>query len=223
MYTVNGKQYDYNSTTNQRIKEKFVGNNIYANVTMMTDYILRKADYGYDPDAPFSYDDIENYQVSVCPNCGCSEEFDETAVCDIPIKPEPNPDFDPDREESDDNPKMLYPCPICGITYPDEESAYDCCSHIDYVYMCPECGEYTENLSDIDSEYQEIYEWYLVNGWFADKLAAHGEPVIRDGDICGCLWGRTCTGQAILLDYVISVICEELEILEGQSHEWKID
>ena len=158
MYTVNGKQYDYNSITNQRIKEKFVGNNVYANVTMMTDYILQKADYNYDPDAPFSYDDIENYWVSVCPNCGCSEEFDETAVCDIPIKPEPNPDFDPDREESDDNPKMLYPCPICGITYPDEESAYDCCSHIDYVYMCPECGEYTENLSDIDSKYQEIYE-----------------------------------------------------------------
>jgi hypothetical protein len=74
-------------------------------------------------------------------------------------------------------------------------------------------------LADEQENPQEIYEWWLITDWFKDKLLQHGEPIL-DNDY-GTWWGRTCTGQAILLDGVISSICKEMEILEGQSHEWK--
>ena len=78
--------------------------------------------------------------------------------------------------------------------------------------------EQTEDEDDIQP--QEIYEWYLVTDWLADQLAEHGEPVIRNGEICGSLWGRTCCGQMIICDGVIEQIASDLEILEGQKYDW---
>ena len=47
-----------NSITNQKIKEKFVGREIYCNVGSLVEYILRA---GFeDRNAPFTIDDIEN-------------------------------------------------------------------------------------------------------------------------------------------------------------------
>lgn len=58
-------------------------------------------------------------------------------------------------------------------------------------------------------EYQrEIYEWWLVSGWLADQLREHGEHV-PEGDCVQDVWGRTCSGQAILLDGVIREIAAE--------------
>lgn len=55
-----------------------------------------------------------------------------------------------------------------------------------------------------NQELQDIFEWYFVSGWLYEKLRDNGEPVIN----CdyGYIWGRTCTGQAIILDYVIQQI-----------------
>lgn len=74
-----------------------------------------------------------------------------------------------------------------------------------------------EELENEQTEPQEVYEWWMCSDWLIGKLKDQGEPVLVDEGI----WGRTCTGQSILLDHVISVICEELEILEGQKNEWK--
>lgn len=50
----------------------------------------------------------------------------------------------------------------------------------------------------------EIFEHWIVDQWLAEKLAEKGERV--DMDFEGlCVWGRTCTGQAVSMD---SVICE---------------
>lgn len=68
---------------------------------------------------------------------------------------------------------------------------------------------YIEN-EDGDEEYIEIYEYWAVSGWLAQKLQKQGERV--DMDFYGlCIWGRTCTGQAILLDAVICSIVQGLE------------
>lgn len=56
---------------------------------------------------------------------------------------------------------------------------------------------YTE-LEDGESEPQEIFEWWLVTRWLAEKLVAIGQPVLDNG--YGHWWGRTCTGQAIVMD-----------------------
>lgn len=72
---------------------------------------------------------------------------------------------------------------------------------------------------EVDDYIPEIYEHWIVSDWLANKLEAHGEKVLWD--FFGMtIWCRTTTGQAILLDGVISKICAEMEILEGQKYDW---
>lgn len=106
-----------------------------------------------------------------------------------------------------------------------------------YVRVCPHCGEPFEDVSgeamqetcqscgqrdrdnDAETEMQEIFEWWIVTNWLYEKLKEKNEPVLEWGN--NYYWGRTCTGQAIMLDWVISEICAEMEILQGQKYEWK--
>lgn len=59
-----------------------------------------------------------------------------------------------------------------------------------------------------EEEPQEIFEWWLVSDWLLGKLREVGEPVINSD--FGCLWGRTCTGQAIIMDGTIQSIVKKL-------------
>jgi len=66
-----------------------------------------------------------------------------------------------------------------------------------------------ENLNNAKTdEYQEIFEWWAISNWLADKLKEHQEPIL-DNDY-GTWWGRTCTGQAIAMDYAMEKIAEDL-------------
>ncbi len=59
----------------------------------------------------------------------------------------------------------------------------------------------------------EALEHWIVSDWLADKLEAYGELVTKD--FLGLtIWGRACSGQAILLDWVISKICNDLDMLK---------
>ena len=105
-------------------------------------------------------------------------------------------------------------CYDCGEEINDDEELIE----DEDIYRCPHCKiECSE--ADIESEKQKIFEWWIVSQWFYEKLKDIGEPVIEWGN--NYYWGRCCTGQAILLDSVISYIAEGMEILEGQSNEWK--
>jgi len=73
-------------------------------------------------------------------------------------------------------------------------------------------------LKDLESEPSEIFEWWLISDYLFDKLRDKGYPIIDFSN--GYLWGRTTTGQAILLDGIISHICAEMGILEGQENAW---
>jgi hypothetical protein len=53
---------------------------------------------------------------------------------------------------------------------------------------------------------QDIFEWWLVSDWLAEKLQEFEQPVLTTD--YGAWWGRTCTGQAIKMDYVIRKIVE---------------
>ena len=74
--------------------------------------------------------------------------------------------------------------------------------------------------NNIDYDYIEAYEFWIVSEHLARKLKEKGEMV--DEFMGLTVWGRCCSGQAILLDYVISQICNDMEILKGQKYEWKI-
>ena len=78
------------------------------------------------------------------------------------------------------------------------------------------CNHFYAEPEDI-----EALEHWIVSDWLAKKLEKQGEMITHD--FMGLtIWGRTCSGQSILLDGVISRICENLEILEGQKHEWEV-
>lgn len=53
---------NHNSVTNQEIKSKFVQREVYCNVGLLVEYCLNKSSEG-DQDAPFSWDDVENYYI----------------------------------------------------------------------------------------------------------------------------------------------------------------
>jgi len=75
-----------------------------------------------------------------------------------------------------------------------------------------------QELEVEQDEPSEVYEHWNVSRYFARKLAEHGEVT---GDLLDfTVWGRCCTGQAVLLDYVVCVIAAEMQILEGQRNDW---
>ena len=61
----------------------------------------------------------------------------------------------------------------------------------------------------VDPHQNEIYEFWIVSEWLASHLEGRGEVIERD--FYGLtIWGRACTGQAILLDDVICSIYDEV-------------
>ena len=71
---------------------------------------------------------------------------------------------------------------------------------------------------DIEPHIREAYEHWIVSDFLADELRERGEAV---GELFNLtIWGRTTTGQAILLDGVIGQIAMDMEILKGQKHAW---
>ena len=73
---------------------------------------------------------------------------------------------------------------------------------------------------NLDHDYKEALEHWAVSKWFGEQLQKHGEMVIFDFLDFNAIWGRTTSGQAILLDNVVSEIAEEMEILEGMRNSW---
>ena len=55
---------------------------------------------------------------------------------------------------------------------------------------------------------QEVFEWWLVTPYLARHLRDIDEPIL-DNDY-GCWWGRTCTGQSILLDGTLQRIARRI-------------
>lgn len=72
----------------------------------------------------------------------------------------------------------------------------------------------------IDPDQNEALEHWIVTDWFSRKLEEKGEMVTEFMGLT--IWGRTTSGQAIYIDGVIEEIASDMEILEGQAHEWKL-
>lgn len=70
-----------------------------------------------------------------------------------------------------------------------------------------ETGE-CETCFEENQEPQEIFEWWLVSPWFSKRLLIEGQPIL-DNEY-GVWWGRCTTGQAIIMDYVIQKVYDDL-------------
>lgn len=61
----------------------------------------------------------------------------------------------------------------------------------------------------LEPEYSEVYEHWIVDSYFGARLKERGEIV---EDYLGLtIWGRTCTGQSISMDYVITSMVKDLD------------
>jgi hypothetical protein len=64
-----------------------------------------------------------------------------------------------------------------------------------------ETEEEIQEIRDNGEDVQEIFEYWLCSDWFISKMKQQDDPVLETD--LGTWWGRTCTGQAIYLDYNI--------------------
>jgi hypothetical protein len=188
-----------NSSKNQEIKGKFVGREIYCNVNSLVEYCLNKSHE--DSDSPVQFDELENYYTypewsvkllgETLSFDGGTEEDKETFL----------EEFDRLEEESQE---LLDKEEISEATHE---------RNLELI------AEAKDEFNELEQEPQEVFEWWAVSGYLYDKLKELGHVVVDTGS-CK-VWGRTTTGQAILLDYVITRICADLGILEGQENEWE--
>jgi hypothetical protein len=187
-----------NSSKNQEIKGKFVGREIYCNVNSLVEYCLNKSHE--DSDSPVQFDELENYYTypewSV-KLLGETLSFDGGTEEDKETFLE---EFDRLEEESQE---LL-----------DKEEISEA-THERNLELIQEAKD---EFNELEQEPQEVYEWWLVTSWLARKLKEQGECVIESEGI----WGRRTSGQAIKMDYVITRICADLGILEGQENEWSV-
>jgi len=74
-------------------------------------------------------------------------------------------------------------------------------------FMRDEVGNKVKE-DDENGYYPEVFEFWAVSEWLADKLEAKGEVIFEMLDFI--VWGRQCTGQAIALDSVMQEIAKDV-------------
>lgn len=185
----------------QRVCSAFVQRNvIYCASTLI--YELREVaekldDYdtymtltGGRPD----YEEAARYFIMQGADLGQLEEIaDEVSSwAEITEAAGVQPDADVD-EWLEDNPDGLHA--IRSYTW----GAVTDPEHFEWV-----CSEYS-----LDPDYSEVYEHWIVDRYFGARLHERGEIVEEYLGLL--LWGRTCTGQAISMDYVIEEMVKDLD------------
>ena len=189
---------DYNSSVNQDIKGQFVGREVYTCFSYEMDSILKMSYETSNNDLP-TWEDIENYYYFDDENVvyKIMEEFsyNENEF----IEYANNPDTYNRRVKTKEDFKVF----LNSLNDEELEELAD---------------TFNINIEDERSTPHEIFEYWIVSEFLYRKLKEKGYPVLQWGN--NYYWGRCCTGQAILLDYVISKICEGMEILEGQKFSW---
>jgi hypothetical protein len=184
------------SSKNQEIKRKFVEREVYCNVGTLCEYVLSK---GFeDSNAPFTMDDIENYYSpnvdTIIDNANDLWDYKEEEFKAYANDPDT---FNRRMKKIGDLAVFIHSL--------DSNELQEFCQEFDIEY---------------ETEASEIFEWWAVSEYLYNKLKDMDYCVVDAGSCY--VWGRTTTGQAILLDYAISKICADMEILEGQSNAWTV-
>lgn len=175
----------------QRKLNTLLDSRVYVYATDIVEYILQKS--YEDPDAPFSYEDIENQY----PDKSDEIEELEEKIDALYEEQEKYPEPEQMKNELDEEFDIRY----------DEWNKRD--DEFREKIEELECEKY--ELEDQQGTPQEAYEWWEVESGFADELYERGEIVIRGWHT---YWGRQTTGQSISMDDIIFEIANDWGWLE---------
>ena len=190
-----------NSTINQHIKGLLVQREISLCLSYLMDELFKASNMISSREISLpNYEDIENYFRY--------PEWSETVVGESLFFKGGSED---DKEEF-----------LANFDRLEEESAEllrtEQISEETHERNCELIQDAKSDFGRIESEPQEILEWWSVDSMMFENLKEKGEPVLEYANLN--LWGRTCSGQAILLDHVITEIAADMGILEGQENDW---
>lgn len=166
--------------------ERVVKNEIYCCATDIVEFILMASSEsrGLAEDAPFTWDDVEY-------NRGRNQdEINDIADEIEKLEIEQTAWADKEPEQKDDEADDAFDKRW------DEWEKRD----IELADKITELEDRQSELEDEQNDMPEIYEWWEVSNFLADDLYDLGEVVIRGWH---SYWGRSCTGQAISLDYTM--------------------
>lgn len=98
------------------------------------------------------------------------------------------------------------PCTECGGEIQSRLFSNDFNHDLTEKYQCTNCEQIysTDEYEELPTECKEVYEWYIVSDWLLEQLEKNNQPILKTD--YQNYWGRTTTGQAISLDYVIEKI-----------------
>jgi len=101
------------------------------------------------------------------------------------------------------------------ILYPDHyENLFMSDERIERIkeYHNVSTDEEVEEIRNNGSDINEVYEHWLVSDWLLEKLKEQEEPILETD--YETWWGRTCSGQAILLDHNIQELAYQYSLDE---------
>ncbi len=139
--------------------------------------------------------------------------YEMQAVLNAGAEQSPDTQYPLPQYESIEN-MMEDICPKCGS---DDIAKAEKGTPNDDCFECGGCGVILPNV-ELESQPQEVFEWWIVTEYLYNKLKERGQVVLEWGN--NCYWGRCTSGQAILLDGIITDICKDMEILHGQKNDW---
>jgi hypothetical protein len=111
--------------------------------------------------------------------------------------------FDPKPRDVEEARKVLAEHGL-DLDY-EEDAIGTLVAELEVGRRVPGLDSLREKVADM-AEPEEVYEWWLVSRQLARSLVQVGECVLYND--YGCWWGRTCTGQAILMDGVMQRVAE---------------
>ena len=81
-------------------------------------------------------------------------------------------------------------------------------SLIQDIVLLNNCAMLEDSIGWQTTNDRQIFEWWCVNKFLAEKLKGKGEYIIEYG--CGHWWGRTTSGQQIIAEGIMQEIAKEL-------------
>ncbi len=176
----------------EELAERYLDREVLACQSSLVDAML-KAGEELPPDLRdgWSWEDVENLRPdpSDWDIEQCREWLDERGIG----HPDPDPWAMTEEELRDYLPDDQRP----GTVDEMRAAVIDCIDGDDGAL-----DDWREAVREADPE--EVLEWWLVSKWLGRELRQAGMVVLEND--YGFWWGRTCTGQALIMDGVLQQV-----------------